>query len=76
MSLPEVCDRLDFELDWEEDEEADTIGGHVTARLGRLPRRGDRVEVGPYRAIVLDVARRRVQRLRLERSEPVEAVGA
>ena len=70
MSLPEVCDRLDFEIDWEEDEEADTIGGHVTARLGRLPRRGDRVEVGPYRASVLEVARRRVQRLRLERIEP------
>jgi len=70
MSMPEVCDRLDFEIDWEEDEEVDTIGGHVTARLGRLPRRGDRAEVGPYRAIVLDVARRRVQRLRLERIEP------
>jgi CBS domain containing-hemolysin-like protein len=69
MSIPEVCDRLDFELDWEEDEEADTIGGHVTARLGRLPRRGDRVEVGPYRAHVLEVSRRRVQRLRLERIE-------
>jgi CBS domain containing-hemolysin-like protein len=67
MSLPEVCDRLDFEIDWEEDEEADTIGGHVTARLGRLPRRGDRVEVGPFRATVLEVARRRIQRLRLER---------
>jgi CBS domain containing-hemolysin-like protein len=71
MSLPEVCDRLDFELDWEEEEEADTIGGHVTARLGRLPRRGDTVEVGPYRATVLEVARRRVQRLRLERIEPL-----
>ena len=70
MSMPEVCDRLDFEIEWEEDEEVDTIGGHVTARLGRLPRRGDRAEVGPYRAIVLDVARRRVQRLRLERIEP------
>ncbi|MEN8158681.1 MAG: transporter associated domain-containing protein, partial [Myxococcota bacterium] len=72
MSLPEVRDRLDFELDWEEDEETDTIGGHVTARLGRLPRRGDGVDVGPYRATVLEVARRRVQRLRLERTEPVE----
>jgi hypothetical protein len=29
------------------------------------------VEVGPYRATVLDVARRRVQRLRLERIAPV-----
>ena len=70
MSLPEVCDRLDFEIEWEEDEEVDTIGGHVTARLGRLPRRGDSVEVGPYRATVMEVARRRVQRLRLERLPP------
>ena len=70
MSLPEVCDRLDFELDWEEDEEVDTIGGHVTARLGRLPRRGDGVLVGPYRASVMEVARRRIQRLRLERIAP------
>jgi CBS domain containing-hemolysin-like protein len=72
MSLPEVCDRLDFELDWDEDEEVDTIGGHVTARLGRLPRRGDGVEVGPYRATVLEAARRRVQRLRLERIRPAD----
>jgi len=70
MSLPEVCDRLDFEIDWEEDEEVDTIGGHVTARLGRLPRRGDGVVVGPYRATVMEVARRRIQRLRLERVAP------
>jgi len=70
MSLPEVCDRLDFEIDWEEDEEVDTIGGHVTARLGRLPRRGDGVLVGPYRATVTEVARRRIQRLRLERIAP------
>ena len=70
MSLPEVCDRLDFEIDWEEDEEVDTIGGHVTARLGRLPRRGDGVAVGPYRATVMEVARRRIQRLRLERLAP------
>jgi CBS domain containing-hemolysin-like protein len=72
MSLPEVCDRLDFEIDWDEDEEVDTIGGHVTARLGRLPRRGDRVEVGPFQATVLEVARRRIQRLRLERLPEAE----
>lgn len=65
-SLPEVCDRLDFELAEEEHEAEDTIGGHVTARLGRLPRHGDRVQVGPYTATVLEVSRRRVQRLRLE----------
>jgi CBS domain containing-hemolysin-like protein len=66
VSLPEVCDRLDIELGDEEYEDEDTIGGHVTARLGRLPRRGDEVRFGPYRARVIDVGRRRVQRIRLE----------
>jgi putative hemolysin len=67
MSLPEICDRLELELSDEEYEDQDTIGGHVTARLGRLPRPGDSTLVGPWRATVLEVARRRVQRLRLER---------
>jgi len=70
MSLPAVEDRLDFELTEEESEEADTIGGHVTARLGRLPRKGDTVRVGQYVATVIDASRRRVQRLRVERAEP------
>lgn len=37
----------------------------MTARLGRLPRVGDRVRVGPWQAEVIDVFRRRVQRLRM-----------
>jgi len=65
MSVPEVEGRLDFELPEDEREEQDTIGGHVTARLGRLPRKGDSVRVGPYTATVIDVSRRRAQRLRL-----------
>jgi Mg2+/Co2+ transporter CorC len=50
-----------LELGEEEDEEEDTIGGCVTARLGRLPRKGDSTQVGPYEATVLDASRRRVQ---------------
>jgi len=65
MSIPEVEDRLDFELSEAEEESEETIGGHVTARLGRLPRKGDSVRVGPYVATVLDVARRRIARLRM-----------
>ncbi len=67
MSLPELVDRLDFEVPDDEHESQDTIGGHVTARLGRLPRQGDRVIVGPFEVTVLHVARRRPERLRITR---------
>ena len=83
MSMPEVEDRLGFELSEDEREEQDTIGGHVTARLGRLPRKGDTVRVGPYMATVIDVSRRRAQLLRLvvateedaESGDPEESTG-
>lgn len=71
MSLPEAAECLDLDL---EDESEDTIGGHVVARLGRLPRRGDQLVLGPYRVTVTEVTRRRVGSLRLVRSE--EAVKA
>jgi CBS domain containing-hemolysin-like protein len=66
MSLPELEDRLEFDLPAEEREEQDTIGGHITARLGRLPRKGDSVVVGPYQAKVIDASHRRVERVRME----------
>jgi CBS domain containing-hemolysin-like protein len=73
MSIPEVEDRLDFELSDAEDESEETIGGHVTALLGRLPRKGDSVRVGPYLATVLEVTRRRIARLRMTPAPPVVA---
>jgi CBS domain containing-hemolysin-like protein len=76
LSVPEVCDRLEFELEPEEDESEDTIGGHLTARLGRLPQKGDCVAIGPYDAEVLDVTRRRVQRLRMTRRPEDREEGA
>jgi putative hemolysin len=75
MSVPETCDRLDFELGDDEYEDEDTIGGHVTARLGRLAKLGDQVPVGPYLATVTDVGRRRVRRVRLERKREEEETG-
>jgi len=69
MSVPEVEDRLDFEIGDDEDESEETIGGHVTARLGRLPRKGDAVRVGPFDATVIEVTRHRVARLRMVPAE-------
>jgi len=76
MAIPEVEDRLDFELSDAEDESEGTIGGHVTALLGRLPRKGDSVRIGPYYATVLEVTRRRIARLRMTPAPPLVAEGA
>jgi CBS domain containing-hemolysin-like protein len=73
VSLPEVLDRLSFALEPDEDEAEDTLGGHVTARLGRLARSGDVVDIGPYRAEVVEASARRIERVRLKRI-PEDAV--
>jgi CBS domain containing-hemolysin-like protein len=70
MPLPELEDRLDFDLPEEEGEEEDSVGGHVTARLGRLPEEGDSVRVGPYVATVVDASHRRAQTLQVALAEP------
>ncbi len=72
LPLPEIFDRLDFELADGEREEEDTLGGHVTARLGRIARVGDSVPMGPYRVEVLEASPRRIERVRIERA-PTEA---
>ena len=76
MPLPELEDRLDFDLSEKEREEEETIGGHVTARLGRLAKNGDAVRVGPYLATVTDASRRRVQKLRVTLAPPDEGKAA
>ena len=43
-----------------------TLGGLVMERLGRMPRRGDEIEVADWRLRVLDVRRNAVQRVRID----------
>ncbi len=65
VALPEVQNLLQFDLGLD-DEGEDTIGGLVTARLGRLPRKGDSIRVGQYDATVVEMTRRRVHKLRMQ----------
>jgi len=69
MALPEAIDVLHLDLD----DEADTIGGHIVAQLGRLARQGDTLEIPGYKVTVIEVVRRRVARLRFEPSEESRA---
>lgn len=60
---PEAASLLGFSPD---DEEDDTIGGHVVSRLGRLPRLDDKLTLGGYRATVIEVEKNRIVRLRFD----------
>ncbi|MDQ2694090.1 MAG: CBS domain-containing protein [Pseudomonadota bacterium] len=48
-----------------DDEKADTIGGLLMMELGRMPKRGEFVEVGGYRFRVLNADNRRIHLLHL-----------
>jgi CBS domain containing-hemolysin-like protein len=63
LALPEAAELLGADG---LGEESDTIGGHLVAELGRLPRAGDELEIGRYRLRVEEVSQRRIVRLRCE----------
>jgi CBS domain containing-hemolysin-like protein len=72
LSLPEAAGVLDL---GDLEDESDTIGGYVVARIGRLPRKGDRIEVGDWTVTVESVLRRRIERLRCDPAHAEERVG-
>jgi hemolysin (HlyC) family protein len=57
---------FECELD---DEEYDTIGGLVMHELGRLPRRGERVEFGGFAFAVTKADKRRIDTLQVQRDD-------
>jgi len=50
-----------------QDEEYDTIGGLVLHELGRLPRRGEKVEFGGFEFAVIKADERRIDTLQVQR---------
>jgi CBS domain containing-hemolysin-like protein len=70
LTLDELSDALghDFRHD-----EVSTVGGLVYELLGRVPRNGERLAVGPFRVIVERVVRRKIQRLYFERVDAAPA---
>ena len=55
---------FDCELD---DEEYDTIGGLVMHELGRLPRRGEKIDFGGFEFAVIKADKRRIDALQVQR---------
>ena len=58
------------------DEEFDTIGGLVLHELGRMPRRGEAIEIGGIELKVVRADRRRIETLRVTTPRDIELPGA
>jgi len=56
-----------------DDTDYTTVGGYVFGQLGRLPRVGDRVSVGPFTFEVVEMDGRRVKTIRLHVARPEDA---
>jgi putative hemolysin len=77
VSLLDLLDRLDVERQKLEPIEAESVGGLIADRLGRIPATGDVVEAGPLRLEVRSMDGYRVALVRVERldREPGEPGG-
>ena len=62
MPLPEAMDVLGLDMGTEED----TVGGYVTALLGRLPQVEEILTLPGYDIKVLEVTNRRIERIQFE----------
>ena len=66
LSIGEICDRLKIKLSGNG---ADTLGGFVVRHFGRIPRRGDNIEMDGYEITVNKVSTRRVTEVRIRIAE-------
>jgi magnesium and cobalt transporter len=62
--IEDFNDYFECELD---DEEYDTVGGLVMHQLGRLPRRGEKVNFGGFEFAVIKADKRRIDALQVQR---------
>ncbi len=68
--VDEINDQLGVELAGDGD--FDTIGGLVFSSLGRIPAKGEELIVGNVKITVLEVTRRRIEKVRIEMLDQLE----
>lgn len=64
MNLSDLSDALDHDFTRDD---VTTVGGLVLELVGRVPRAGESLTIGPFRVIVERVVRRKIERIFLER---------
>lgn len=78
MSVSDFKDLLHIEADLPHEEEADfqTLGGFVMTQFGRIPKAGDRFEWDGWRFEVMDMDRRRVDKVLVTAVPPPAAAAS
>ncbi len=76
VSIEELEETFEVELDLEDRDEYDTLGGLIFHRLGELPEPGDRVTVGPLTMTVESTDGRRVGKVLVVRTAKPEVEAA
>ena len=66
LTLDDLSEALNYDFTRDD---VTTVGGLVLELLGRVPRSGESLSIGPFRVIVERVVRRKVERIYLERVE-------
>jgi CBS domain containing-hemolysin-like protein len=66
LTLDDLSDALQYDFTRDD---VSTVGGLVLELLGRVPRAGETLTIGPFRVIVERVVRRKIERVFLERIE-------
>ena len=70
VDVDEVAQRLKVQI---EREGFETVGGYLLSHIGRVPLIGERFDIDSLRVEVLDAERRRINKVRISKSEGVEA---
>ena len=66
--VDELAERLGLEI---EGEGFETVGGYLLSRIGRVPAKGETLDLGNLQVEVIDAEHRRIHRVRLRRTQPV-----
>ncbi len=71
MLIEDLAERLQTSI--EADTDISTVGGLVTARLGKIPRPGDRLSLAGYELVVMEMRSRRVTKVLARRRDAAVA---
>ncbi len=72
VDVDEVADRLKVHI---EREGFETVGGYLLSHIGRVPSVGEQFEIDGFSVEVVDVERRRINKVRISRHEAPAAAG-